>query len=89
MKHSVFAVRDTCMESFMVPMFFRNHGSAIRALTDAVNKADGDNQFYQHPEHFQLYHLGEFDDETGLFSSFPPVFVCDCQSLCKSVGPSA
>ena len=85
MRHGVFAVRDTCVESLMVPMFFQNKAAAVRALADAVNKSGSDNLYYQHPEHFQLYEIGAFDDSTGLIESFvAPEFIVDCQSLVRS-----
>lgn len=85
MRSAVFAVRDTCVGAFLMPMFFPNRAGAVRALGDAVNKAGSDNQFYQHPEHYQLYEIGSFDDEVGLVESFAaPEFVVDCQSLVRS-----
>lgn len=86
MKHGVFAVRDTCVEAYMLPMYFLNKAAATRALGDAVNRPEKDNQFYQHPEHFQLWFLGEFDDSNGVFTSIPPEFVVDCQSLVRTPG---
>jgi len=83
MKTSVFAVRDTCIQSYNMPMFFANSAGAVRALGDAVNRAKEDNAFYSHPEHYQLYHIGEFDDETGMIEAIVPVFVVDCQSLVR------
>lgn len=86
MKHGVFAVRDTCIGSFLMPMFFPNNAGAVRALGDAVNKPKEDNNFYQHPEHYQLYHIGNFDDEVGIVVSLPaPEFIVDCQSLVRGV----
>lgn len=84
MNHGMFAIRDTCVGSFLVPMFFQNKAAAVRSLGDAVNRPDKDSNFHQHPEHFQLYYLGEFDDETGLAQLLPaPEFVVDCQSLVR------
>lgn len=84
MIHTVFAVRDTCVETFLLPMFFQNRAAAVRALGDAVNKPKEDNQFYQHPEHYQLYEIGVFDDSDGTLSPGVPQFVVDCQSLVRS-----
>ena len=81
MIHNAYSVRDTCAETFLMPMFFLNNASAVRALGDAVNRPKEDNNFYQHPEHYQLYHIGTFDDENGSFTPVVPVFVVDCQSL--------
>ena len=43
--HAVFVVRDVCVDTYMIPMFFQNRAAAVRALGDAVNKASEDNQF--------------------------------------------
>lgn len=85
MRHAVFSVRDTCVGSFLLPMFFQNQAAAVRALGDVVNKAGEENQFYQHPEHYQLYLIGEFDDENGaVIVEMAPTFIVDCQSLVRS-----
>lgn len=81
----VFAVRDTCICAFLMPMFFVNSAAATRALGDAVNRPAEDNQFHQHPEHFQLFYLGGYDEDTGIIQALPaPEFVVDCQSLVRS-----
>jgi hypothetical protein len=84
MKHAVFAVRDTCIGSYNMPMFFQNRAGAVRALGDAVNRPKEDNMYYQHPEHYQLYEVGTFDDDSGMFEPIVPEFVVDCQSLVRS-----
>lgn len=84
MIHNIYAVRDTCVGSFLLPMFFQNDAAAVRALGDATNKPKEDNQFYQHPEHYQLYRLGAIDDENASIDLLPaPLFVVDCQSLVR------
>lgn len=83
MKHAIFAVRDTCVGAYLLPMFFQNRAAAVRALGDAVNRPKEDNQFYQHPEHYQLYEIGAFDEESGQLEPIVPVFVVDCQSLVR------
>lgn len=84
MKHAVYSVRDTCVGSFLLPMFFQNNAAAVRALGDAVNRPDKDNNFHQHPEHYQLYRVGDFDDESGSLEPMVPEFIVDCQSLARS-----
>lgn len=85
MLHNVFAVRDVCVNTFLLPMYFQNSAAAVRALGDAVNGPPGkDNLFASHPEHFQLYQIGKFDDESGQLLSEIPEFIVDCQSLVRS-----
>lgn len=81
----IFAVRDTCVGAFLMPMFFPNRAGCVRALGDAVNKPSEESQFFQHPEHFQLYEIGEYDDDVGMITPLAaPEFVVDCQSLVRS-----
>jgi len=49
-------------------MFVPSTGIAIRSFSDEINRVAEDNQMYNHSDDFDLYELGEFDDNTGLFS---------------------
>jgi hypothetical protein len=42
-------------------------GVAIRSFQDEVNRNAEDNQMYAHPDDFDLYELGIFDDFDGKF----------------------
>jgi len=42
-------------------------GVAIRSFTDEVNREDKDNQLFNHPDDFDLYELGVFDDSLGRY----------------------
>ncbi len=68
MKLVLCTVKDRAADAFGRPMFVRSIGEAIRSFSDEVNRKDADNQLYNHPDDFDLYELGEFDDNTGLFS---------------------
>lgn len=62
----MFAVFDTKADFFGQPFFEQEEASAIRAFGDAVNDGSNpNNQWYKHPEDFQLYLLGTFDNLTG------------------------
>lgn len=65
MKLVIVAVRDAAVGTFHAPMFFRSRGEAIRSFTDAVN--DPKASFGKHAADYDLFDLGDFDDETGLF----------------------
>lgn len=80
MIHQVFIIRDTAVGAFLVPVFFPSEGAARRAFTDEVNRSDVNNMMNKHPEHFQLYYSGAYDDESGLLSCHPPDFVVDAVS---------
>lgn len=53
-------------------MFLQATGQAIRSFTDEVNRAAEDNLMYKHPDDYTLSECGEFDTETGTFTSESP-----------------
>lgn len=69
-KTQVLAVRDTKTDAFGRPFFSPSVGSAIRSFSDHINSKE-DSEMVKHPEDFNLYHLAEFDDETGEFLCLP------------------
>ena len=47
-------------------------GQAIRSFGDAVNAKDGKHDnLSAHPEDFDLYHLGEYNDKDAVFVLLP------------------
>lgn len=68
MKLTLCTVKDRAADAFGRPMFVRSIGEAIRSFSDEVNRKADDNQLYNHSDDFDLFELGEFDDNTGLMS---------------------
>lgn len=82
MIRGVYLIRDTALGAFLIPMFFQSEGVARRSFTDEVNRSAADNMMNKHPEHFQLYYSGTYDDENGVFDLLPaPQFLVDAQSV--------
>lgn len=69
----IFSVRDRAIDAFMQPFFAPATGAATRSFVDEVNRADS--PMNQHPEDYDLYLLGTFDDSTGEFSTHAPRMV--------------
>lgn len=63
----IVSVKDNAAEAFGRPMYLQSVGVAIRSFTDEVNREDKDNSLYHHPDDFDLYDFGVFDDSTGKF----------------------
>jgi hypothetical protein len=63
----IVSVKDSAAEAFGRPMYLQSIGVAIRSFTDEVNREDKDNQLFNHPDDFDLYELGVFDDSTGTY----------------------
>ena len=64
------AVLDQKVGAFSPPMFVRSKGEAIRSFLDAC--ADPQVSISKHPEDYQMYCLGSFDDQTGALVSVTP-----------------
>lgn len=80
----VYTLRDRQSGLFGKPVFALALGLVVRELTDVVNSGRSEEPLVQHPEDFQLYCLGEFDDSKGLFQLLPlPDLVIDCASLVR------
>lgn len=73
----IFAIRDSAAGSFGRPFFLPANGVATRSFMDEVNRPAQDNMMYQHPDDFELFHFGSFDDETGKF------FIIEPQSIMR------
>lgn len=73
MKLFVMSVRDRVADVFGQPGFYTSTGSAIRSFADEINRqGDSNNMFARHPGDFDLYLLGEYDDNSGLFNCSTP-----------------
>lgn len=80
----VFCIRDGALGAYTRPFFVPSKGIAIRAFTDEVNNPQSD--FFKHPTDYELYHLGDWDDQFARFDLLPqPVSVVRAQDV-MSVG---
>ena len=70
MKLNICSVKDRAADAIGRPMFVPSTGVAIRSFSDELNRSDADNQLYNHPDDFDLYEFGVFDDNTGLFDLY-------------------
>lgn len=75
MKIQVYAIRDSATAAFGTPLFMMAKGQALRMLQDELARKAPDNQFANHPADFELFELGTFDSESGLFECHLPVSV--------------
>jgi len=70
MKLVLCSVKDRAADAYGRPMFVPSTGVAIRSFSDEVNRAEADNQLYNHPDDFDLYEFGTFDDNSGIFDIY-------------------
>lgn len=67
MIYKICCVRDRAADVFGTPHYAAALGSAIRSFTDEVNRDGPENTLAKHPEDFDLYELGSYDDATASF----------------------
>jgi len=68
MKLNVYSIRDTKSETFAPPFLQKTNGEAERSFRQLAN--DEKSQICRYPEDYDLYLLGEYDDNTGKLSPF-------------------
>lgn len=70
MKQAVVSVLDRAASLFGRPFFVAAIGQATRSFSDEVNRKDGDrSEMAKHPDDFDLYLLGWYDDTVGAFEN--------------------
>lgn len=65
----MYSVRDAKAEIFNPPFFNKTHGEAERNFKQLSK--DDKSMVGQYPEDYDLYYLGEYDDNTGKFQPEP------------------
>lgn len=63
MQLKAYSIRDSKSEVFHTPFFQKTHGEAERSFKKLTNDPSTDVNKY--PEDFDLYYIGEYDDNTG------------------------
>lgn len=82
MKHGMYSVYDTKSKTWQNPFYAINDAIAERMIGDAVD--DPQTLLSKHPSDFQMYKVGEFDDQEGVIFAHPPEHQYNLQ---KFVGP--
>ena len=75
MQYKVFAIRDRATGLYAQPFYSASVAAAVRMFQDEVNRKDDNNQLFKHPEDFDLYMFGTFDDNLGTFECGQPAQV--------------
>jgi hypothetical protein len=65
------AVRDSASGCFMRPFFVTSEGQAMRTFQDEVNRSAEENTMFHHPDDFELFVIGTYDDLSASFELLP------------------
>lgn len=63
MKMQMVALRDIVANVMNQPNFVAHIGMAIRSFGDECQRKEKGNVMAEHPEDFELWHIGEYDDQ--------------------------
>lgn len=75
-------LKDSKAEMFMTPFFAPTVGVAYRSLMDEMRRGGPENTLASHPEDYQVYRLGTFDDDIGLVNlDDEPELLCEVKVL--------
>lgn len=67
MELKIYSIRDSKAEIYNAPFFQKTHGEAERSFKTLAN--DQKSTVCQHPEDFDLWFLGVYNDQTGTIQS--------------------
>ena len=66
MRLKVFAIRDSALDAYIRPFFVPSVAMAARSFRDEVNRPES--EMHRHPSDYELFELGEWDEESGQFA---------------------
>lgn len=79
MNLTVVSVRDSKANAYGIPVCVPTVAAAVRSFSDQINGQDS--TLTKHPQDFDLFVLGTFDDNTGIFTTHVPELVVTGMSL--------
>lgn len=69
MIYKVYSIFDVAVGVYSRPFFMRSKGEALRAFTDLAN--DNQSTISRYPSSHTLFEIGEYDDNSGIFTGYP------------------
>lgn len=85
MKSQMFAVHDRIVETFAPPFVAQTTAEAERMFVTAA--ADEKSQLHQHPNDFALYHIGTFNNATGMVEAIVPARYLRSAATIEAIQP--
>jgi hypothetical protein len=80
----IVSVKDSAAQAFGRPIFVPSTAVAVRSFRDEINRKDSTEDMAKHPEDFELYELGSFDDSNGVIVVIEPRLVARAKDLHES-----
>lgn len=80
MEYIICAIQDRSVNAYINLHCVRAEGQAIRQFQDAINNPDG-GTIYKHPDDYDLYRIGTYDDNTATITPQTPAKIGDGKQL--------
>lgn len=80
MKYNIYFLRDTKANTYAAPVTSHNKGVLIRDLSRLIAEK-GDQPWQKYPSDFELFEAGTVDLDSGIFETYPPVYVLRLSEL--------
>lgn len=82
----IFSVYDKKAQTFFSPFYYLNKALALRAFGEIV--ADPKSSIYKYPADFQIFLLGDFDEQTGQIQCLDhPEFIAEAADFTQTHAP--
>lgn len=62
----IYAIRDRLIDYFMVPFAAQDDKSVLAAISRTINKGTNNDDISAHPQHFEVWLLGEVDQDGNI-----------------------
>lgn len=78
----IYAIKDRMIDYFMTPFTGESDRQVQAGLAQTINNPGNMNAIAQTPHHFELWQLGEVNEDTGKITEHRE-FIADCSSLVR------
>lgn len=81
-KYNLYGLRDRLINYYCKPFMTSSDADAMAAVAFIINNGESNEPLSLTPEHFELWRLGEIDQQTGQIAP-QREFLCDAASLLR------
>lgn len=80
MLYTLISIKDRSVDAYQPCQAVRSEGEAIRSFQDAINNPES-GVMHRHPDDFDLYAIGTFDDSNAQLNYGEPRKIADGKQL--------
>lgn len=78
----IYTLKDRLMNVFLTPFYSRGNVDATRQMTQSLKDPQlQQTPFVQNAKDYDLYHVGNFDDETAILTATTPELLANLGDL--------